>query len=179
MIVLTHAAVGYLFSKTYCDVLKMDCGSNSLFTAATIIASTVSDLDGLFGKKINQHRNTIFHTPLFWLGIVLVLFLISFLVRSLILQSYIVAISLGIFSHLFLDWFSGRTIGIRLFYPFSKKMYSLFPLRPKLGDIPLIPNKKYRDQYIRFIRFYFNNVFLAISELMILAITFYVLIFRK
>lgn len=179
MLLPTHIAVGYVFSKTYCEVLGQNCGSESLFTTIAIATSVLPDIDIFFGKKVNNHRNTIFHSPLFWLLLAFLLFLVIFFKRNYNLGIYTIAGSFGVFSHIFLDWFSGRTIGIRIFYPFSKKMYSLFALNPQIGNIPIIPSKKYIHKYIHWIEYYFKNAFLVITELTILIIFFIVIIFKR
>lgn len=139
MITVTHLGVGYVFSKTYCDLLGMQCGSEQLFTSVAMISSVLPDVDIFFGKKINEHRNTLFHTPFFWVGVIFLLTIVSIVRKSF--WPYVIASSFGVFSHLFLDWFSGRTSGIRILYPFSRKMYSLFPLNPQKGNISFIPNR--------------------------------------
>ncbi len=162
MVPLTHLVVGYLFSKTYCEMLGIPCGSEQAFTAVTIISSVFPDIDIFFGKKINEHRNTIFHAPIFWISFTTILIIYCFFNNSFL--PYSVALGFGVFSHIFLDWFSGRTIGIRLFYPFSKKMYSLFPLNPAMGNVSFLPNKNDQEKYLKFLGNYFNNPFLALAE---------------
>lgn len=156
----------------------MNCGSESLFTTVAIISSLFPDIDILFGKKINNHRNTIFHTPFFWVCLIFLSFSVGIRQKNYYLEQYTIAAAFGVFSHLFLDWFSGRTIGIRLLYPFSKKMYSLFPLKQQIGNIPLAPKKKYLNLYIPLIKLYFNNILLVLSELLILVFFILALIFK-
>lgn len=161
----THLAVGYLFSKTYCGILGMPCGSAQIFTTVSIASSLFPDIDIFFGKKVNEHRNTVLYAPIFWTSIMLLLIPYSLFNRNSL--PYIVAIGFGIFSHIFLDWLSGRTTGIRLFYPFSKRMYSLFPLNPAMGNVDILPNKKNKEKYFRWLRNFFSNPFLAIVEIFI------------
>ncbi|MCL4375116.1 metal-dependent hydrolase [Patescibacteria group bacterium] len=165
MLIPTHLAAVYLLSKGYCEGLGGLCGSESVFTTVSIIGALLPDIDIFFGKKVNEHRNTIFHTPIFWIIVLILLKIYRFFNRSL--TPYIIAIGLGVFSHLFLDWLSGRTTGIRLLYPASKKQYSLFPTDPKIGNVEILPNKRNKKRYLRWMVNYFNNRFLVGVEILI------------
>jgi len=176
MITITHLGVGYVFSKTYCELLGMHCGSEQFFTSTAMVSAILPDIDIFFGKKINEHRNTLFHTPFFWLAVIFSLAIVGSVRKSF--WPYVMAISFGVFSHLFFDWFAGRTSGIRIFYPFSRKMHSLFPLNPQKGNVSFIPNRSNKSAYISWIRFYFNNIFLVASEIMIFIIFLWILIFK-
>lgn len=169
----THLAIGYLFSKTYCGALDFSCGSEPVFMSIAVISSLFPDIDLFSGKKLNDHRNTIFHAPFLYVCLAFLFLLIGFFERKMWI--YTSAFAFGAFSHLFLDWFSGRTIGIRFFYPFSKKMYSLFPLTPSVGNMTLIPNKKNIPGFMRWLRFFFHNLFLTASEMLFLLIFLYFL----
>lgn len=167
----THLAVGYMFAKTYCDVFNLPCGSEPIFVAITIAGSLFPDIDIFFGKKINEHRNSIFHTPFLYFCLVCLFFLAGIFWEKMWI--YMIAFAFGAFSHLFLDWVSGRTIGVRIFYPFSKTTYSLFPLTPQMGNITLVPNRKNLNAYTSWLRFFFRNRFLVICEILIFLIFLY------
>lgn len=175
-----HIASGYLISKVYCNNLGLECKDPSLFTTLTIVGSLLPDVDGLFGGYLKDHRNTPFHSPLFWLFILLISYAFGFLFKYLFIQNYIIALSIGAFFHLFLDWFSGRAAGIRIFYPFSKKVYSLFPLNPEKGKVSIIPTTKEDiKKYIEFVKFFFENRFLVATEITIILTAILVWWFEK
>lgn len=159
-----HIASGYLLSKV-CYLSNINCLNNSTFTTVVIIGSLLPDIDGLAGAQIKDHRKTPFHAPFFWL----VIFISTYTVNGLMLKNsqlntYLIALNIGIFSHLLLDWFAGRTAGIRIFYPFSKKVYSLFPLNPKKGAVGMFSLKNQSA----FWKYYFENKFLLILEAIII-----------
>lgn len=176
-----HFASGYLVSKIYCNNLNLACSNDSAFTTFTIIGSLLPDIDGLFsgvfGGYLKDHRNTPFHTPFFWLCISSIIYSFGFLTKNYLIQNYIIALSFGVFLHFFLDWYGGRAAGIRIFYPFSKTIYSFFPINPEKGKIPVIPkNKKDIKKYVEFIKFYFENKILLFSEILIILSGFILLI---
>lgn len=128
-----------------------------------LIGSVLPDIDFVFFKYMKDHHNSWPHAPLFWIAIYLIFFSIGIFLRNQIIQNYNTALIIGILTHLFLDWFSGRTAGIRIFYPFSEQVFSLCPLNPKKGEVPtsIFPNK----EYIEFFKFYAQNKFLLFSEI--------------
>jgi len=158
-----HLAGDYLALK-----ITDRIGNNSLttpfFISVGMIASVLPDID-VFSSRLLKDHHTVLHTPLFWLGTFIVLFLIGQLTNSLVVKSLAVAIFLGAMTHLFLDWLSGRTTGIQIFYPFSTRQYSLYPLKPKKGEIPLtiIP-------HVDYMKFYTENIFLLAIEGVIILI---------
>ena len=131
-----------------------------------IIGALIPDIDFVFFKNIKDHHNSIPHSPLFWILVSSILYLLAFLTENTLLENYVIAFTIGVLVHLFLDWFSGRTAGIRVFYPFSKKVYSLYPLNPTEGEVStsLIPNKS----HIKFFKFYAENKFLLYVEILII-----------
>lgn len=172
MLFPTHLATGHLLLKGICLVEKTSCSQENPLNLLIMIGAIFPDIDAFFVKRVNKHRNTFMHAPLFWICFVLFSTLVGF-------QKYALAFGIGIFSHLFLDWLSGRTIGIRLLYPFSKKSYSLFPLHPEVGNIGFIPNKKNWSDYKRWLRFLFKNPFLVICEFIILISSLVVFVLNR
>lgn len=159
-----HIASGYLLSKA-CYLSNINCFNNPTFTAVLIVGALLPDVDGMFGAQIKDHRNTPFHAPLFWL----VIFISTYTVNTVMLKNsqlntYLIALNIGIFSHLFLDWLAGRTAGIRIFYPFSKKVYSLFPLNPEKGAVGMFSLKN----QAAFWKYYLENKFLVITEMLVI-----------
>ena len=157
-----HVAAGYLTTQIV-DLINPSLGFNSpgiIITA--IVAGNLPDLDVLFVKDMTKHRNTITHTPLFWMVVIGGFLVTSKMMGNDLFFQYFLALGLGVFSHFFTDWFAARGLdgGIRLLYPFSKKHYGLFPLKKekmKFEGIQTMFKKK-------FIKYYMENSFLFYSE---------------
>lgn len=120
-----HIASGYLIYKLSESSVQIHADVPVLGLA--IVGSLIPDIDGLFGNKLNNHRYTIFHAPLFWFSVVTLLYIVGVVLHSVVIQQGIGVFGVGVFIHLLLDWMSARTCGIMLWFPFSKKIYSLFP----------------------------------------------------
>ena len=143
---IAHISSGYLVYTVIAPIAKID---NVLLLIIAMAGSLAPDVDGFFGLKMNSHHNTVFHTPIFWTAV----FGISFVFGRLFFPEYISFIYvffLGIFVHLSIDWISSRTSGIRIFYPFVKKNYALFNLRPDQGDVSIFPSRNNISQWISF-----------------------------
>ena len=69
---------------------------------------------------------------------------------------------MGALLHLFTDWFTARTVGIKWFYPFSNKDYFLFSIQPEQGQVSVW--EMIIDPYFSF---YLENKFLMWSEILI------------
>lgn len=156
-----HLASGYWVYKIAADASRVD---SPLLLSLSMAGVLVPDIDGLFGKQMKDHRNTIFHAPSFWLLSFVTILAFTFLGRNESFLVYVNAFFSGVFIHLFLDWFSGRTTGVRIFYPFSKRIYALFPIHPEKGNIPVLPNK----EHFNFWKFYLENKFLVLMELLVI-----------
>ncbi len=126
-----------------------------------IIGGAIPDIDSFFYKQIKDHHDSPLHTPFVWASFFLFLLGVNYFL-NMGLQLYIFALLIGVFSHIFLDWYAGRIAGVRIFYPFSKKRYSLFPMNPDQGKVPL--KAVFTKEYIKF---YSKNRFLLISEIFI------------
>lgn len=157
-----HVAAGYLTTQVV-DLINPSLGFNSpgiIITA--IVAGNLPDLDVLFVKDMTKHRNTITHAPLFWLIVIGGFLITSKIVDNDLFFRYFLAVGLGVFSHFFTDWFAARGLegGIRLFYPFSKKHYGLYPLKKEKVKFEGIKTLFQKD----FIKYYMKNSFLFYSE---------------
>ncbi len=167
-----HLASGYWVYK----IATITPGTGSpILLGLSLAGAMTSDIDGLFGKQMRDHRNTIFHAPSFWFLAFISIRTFAFLAGNENLALYVNAFFSGVFIHLFLDWFSGRTTGIRIFYPFSKKVYALFPIHPERGNIPVFPNK----EHFAFWKFYLENKFLVLTELLVTLSPIVLLIAKK
>lgn len=174
MLTPTHIATGYIISQVFMNKFNLSQTNNLLITTIAVTGSLAPDIDGLFGLPIKDHHKTIFHTPIFWCLFILLTGFISFFVKNQLIIISIVAFGSGVFIHLFSDWLTGRTAGIMIFYPFLKKQYSLFPLNPKKGEVPIFPNKKNIKKYCEFFKYYFKNKLLVFTEILIILIAIFI-----
>jgi len=174
MLTPAHIATGYILSEVFINNFNLQGADNLLITTLTIAGSLAPDIDGLFGLQLKDHRKTVFHTPIFWGLLILIIGLIGFSIKNVLIVVSVAAFGSGIFFHLFLDWFSGRTAGIRIFYPFSERQYSLFPLKPKKGAVSVFPNKKNIKEYREFMKYYFKNKFLVFTEILIILVAIFI-----
>lgn len=163
MILPAHISGGYLALNIVNKIYpNLGLSTNGLMVAG-LVGSVLPDIDFVFFKYVKDHHNSWVHAPLFWIAIYLVIFTLGLIIKNQVIKDYSTALIIGILTHLFLDWFSGRTAGIRIFYPFSEQVFSLYPLNPKKGEVPtsIFPNK----EYIEFFKFYAQNKFLLFSEI--------------
>jgi len=175
MLPFAHLSSGYLVYAAVAHTVDLD---NVPLFGIALAGAMAPDIDGLFGAQMKDHRNTVFHAPLFWLGLSIVAFILGrIFVPTLKLP--MLTFFLSVFVHLSLDWFSARTSGIRLLYPFSKKNYSCFPLLPEKGTLPVFPDKEHLKTWVEFWRFYFSKKFLVITELLITVSPFVIYIMFK
>lgn len=162
MIIPAHLAGGYLALRLV-DKLQSEMGfRNNEMMVIGILGAILPDIDSFRFKYIKDHHDSFTHLPLFWVLAFSLACGLEILFKIQIVN-YTIALFLGIFTHLFLDWLSGRTTGIKIFYPLSKKAYSLFKINPDKGKIPisLLPNRENKD----FLVFYWENKFLFFVEI--------------
>lgn len=157
-----HVAGGYLAFKAV-TTISPEFGLNEpKIFLVTILGSILPDIDVFFYKEMKEHHNSLLHTPLFWIFIFILGYGVSLLTKNPSIKNITFALSFGVFSHFFLDWFSARRSGIRIFYPFSQKMYSLFPLNQGKWGSPFtfFPKKEQ-------VEFYVKNKFLFLTEILL------------
>ena len=167
MLISTHIATEYILSEIYINNFNLQGVDSLLITTFTIVGSLVSDIDGLSGSQMKDHRKTPFHAPLIWFSFILIILLFGIFTFNEKMMIYNIMFGFGIFFHLFLDWLGGRTTGIRIFYPFSQKQYSLFRHDSQKGAISMFPNRKNIRKYFEFVKFYFKNKILVTIEIII------------
>ena len=159
MTFFAHWSSGYLVYR----LIKGRFGrfQSSYVLGAAVLGAMAPDIDVFFGLSIRQHHNTIFHTPVFWLGLMVAgwLFLRRLAARRLLFLFTGTALL-----HLFLDWFGARAAGVRLFYPWTERVYSLYPLSPQQGEVPVFPKRGCWPLYLDYCRFYLKNKVLVVSE---------------
>ncbi len=115
-----------------------------------VVFQLLPDLDIFWARKLNEHHQSYFHSPLMWLVLYMAgIFLNSvfFFPPQWVLHTFLVQT----LSHLLLDHLSGRTAGIPFLYPLSTREYSLFPLDKRQGNMhPLRFD-------LRFLKYYMKN----------------------
>lgn len=159
-----HISGGYLALNLINKINpNLGLSTNGLMIAG-LVGSVLPDIDFVFFKYVKDHHNSWPHAPLFWIAIYLLVFALSLILKNQAIKDYSTALIIGILTHLFLDWFNGRTAGIRIFYPLSERVFSLYSLNPEKGKIPtfIFPNKEYGEF---FLKFYVQNKFLLFSEI--------------
>ena len=162
MQLITHTAVGYLIYKII-NRQHTISGVNKSWLLISAIAGALSpDLDFFFFTYVSQHHNSPFHTPLFWAVVFTLAIIVILIIKKPSAIVYLKIFLMAVLSHLFLDWEGGRSTGIMIVWPFSEKMYSLFPLQPEKGMIPTVPGW----QTLAFFKFYLENKILVGMELL-------------
>jgi hypothetical protein len=108
------------------------------------VFSILPDFDVLWSKTVNAHHSTWFHTPIFWIFVCALLSIPMYFFGAL---NIIFLAGIQVLSHLFFDLLTSRAYGIRVFYPFSEKFYSVFkPTWP-------VENFTLKDMIVGFIPF--------------------------
>lgn len=170
MVLPSHVAGGYVAISVIDSIYpNLGFGSGGLLLAG-LVGSVLPDIDFVFFKYVKDHHNSWLHTPIFWIILYVIVFIIGIVVQNNGIIIYNTAFLIGTITHLFLDWFSGRTAGIRISYPFSIKVFSLYPLNPQKGKVltSLFPTKEHRE----FFKFYAKNKFLLCFEMSLVMIGF-------
>lgn len=157
-----HVAGGYLALKVTTNIVPGLGLTEPEMLLVTILGSVLMDIDVFFYKEMRDHHNSLLHTPLFWVLIFILGYGIDWFTKNPSIKNITNALFISVFSHFLLDWFSARRSGIRIFYPFSQKMYSLFPLdQGKWGSSFRIFPKKEQ------VEFYIKNKFLFLTEILL------------
>lgn len=160
---IAHISGAYLAIKSV-DKLRSNLGLNEKSALITgVLTGLVIDIDVFFYSSLRYHHNSPLHTPLFWLVVVLLMYVVGIYRKNNKLKSLALSIFIGAYSHIFLDWISTRGAGMLLLYPFSNRIFSLFPLDPPKVNITLWESLT-SD---RFIKFYLLNPFLVVAEILV------------
>ena len=160
MFVPSHIASGYILGKVL--ILKFRPKENRyVFLVMVIIGAIIPDIDGLFSETVAGHHSII-HTPFFWLGFLALTYSIGSFGSQKNIQDLGRGFTMGAVVHLFTDWFTARTVGIKWFYPFSNQDYFLFSIQPEQGQVSVW--EMIIDPYFSF---YLENKFLMWSEILI------------
>lgn len=162
---VSHGLTGLLM-LTICEHISPDFFSNSLFLIVFAVGfSMIPDIDGLWKPMlIRDHHKSLFHAPVFWLGIGGAIMLVEYTLFSQVFGLGFLFI-LTTQSHFLFDYITAREAGIAWLYPFNKKEYSLFPMQEYVGDFDFIRSPSHlRKAYYTY---YFSNVKLLAFEIII------------
>lgn len=169
-----HVSGGYLIVEL-ADKIYPGVGFNrpdSIISA--VIGANIPDFDVFFVKKITDHRNTITHTPIFWIVLLSICFGVAEIIKNPFITLNLTSFSLGLFTHFLFDWFAARgenVGGIRLFYPWIKKHYGFKKLEKLPRDIKDHPTlKKYLPYYLKDKFLFFGEVLVILLGILIFTI---------
>jgi|GEM_PF-6093636 len=121
MTTLTHTLFGVVLAKISVDIGMIPATSQVIYPLS-IIAANLPDFDVLYVPMSKNHRASIMHTPLLWVGIIGCCYIAGLVIRPILPYVHILAI--GVISHLLLDTICMRS-GIRWLYPFSTKFFDV------------------------------------------------------
>jgi len=165
----SHLASGYILGQ----FVKRPLWTISPFMPVLLIASILPDVDVISSETVAGHHS-ILHTPICWI----VIFGLMVFAGRITQNKKIKPISLGIFLgtqlHLFTDWFTARTVGIKWLYPLSKKDYFLFNIQPENGQVKVL--EMLSDPYFSFYR---ENGFLFWTEIGLLVFTVIIFCYKQ
>lgn len=153
MFINSHLASGYLLHR-----LKI---FEKKWLVLWLISSVVPDIDGLWSKSVVEHHS-ILHTPVFWMFLCGFGWLAGYLKNNNNIKTIFIILFLGSIAHLFTDYITARTVGIKWMYPINNIDYYLFPIIPEKGNIPI-----WQMVVAPYITFYVENKVLTILELLI------------
>lgn len=104
--------------------------------AVSVVASLLPDLDAFLVDDMAKHHDGFLHAPLFWLIATFVIYVAGYPLIALVG-------GLSLILHLFTDFVTARTVGIKAWYPFSDVQYSMFETDPVYGRFnPSRPGKE-------------------------------------
>ena len=161
MIPISHAATGIFILRIF-SFFNPAVLFNLPGILIAILLSLLPDIDIFWAKKLNTHKSFL-HAPLPWILLFVILYSINFFthfVSTWILYFLIVQA----LAHILLDYITCRTAGVKIFYPFQNKEYSLFPHTKSYGNLELheIVGKKSKN----FWKHYLKNKNLVFFELL-------------
>lgn len=121
MTTLTHTLLGVVLAKISVDIGMIPMASQVIYPLG-IIAANFPDFDVLYVPMSKNHRESLLHTPLFWLSLIGIAYAATVLYPALL--PYIHILTIGVLSHFLLDTIDMRS-GIRWLYPFSTKFFNI------------------------------------------------------
>ena len=138
MVLPGHISGGYIVTKAILSILHPSFSAakiNALLIIGTL-SGELPDIDlvrlyfaGKRSKTVmdEDHRNYITHTPLVWLCVAGIIFIVGMLMSSSFTKYLSLAVLAGSWSHLLLD---SIEYGVMWLWPFSSKRYSLIKKLP-------------------------------------------------
>jgi len=123
--------------------------------------SFIPDIGGFWINELKNHHHHILHTPIIWILILIIGILFGYTKWAILIVSIIIF-------HLVTDFVTGRTAGVLIFYPFSKKEYSLEKTHPQNGNVNI--KRIFRRNFWSYVKFYFSNKILISFEVTMIVI---------
>lgn len=122
MTTLTHTLFGIVLAKASIDIGIVPQTSPIIYPLS-IIGANLPDFDELYYIRRSQnHRESLLHTPLFWLCVIGILYGSSAFYHPAL--PYVHVLSISIVSHFIFDTIDMRS-GIRWLYPFNKRFFNV------------------------------------------------------
>ncbi|MFZ2024752.1 MAG: metal-dependent hydrolase [Microgenomates group bacterium] len=121
MTTFTHTVFGIVLAKISVDTGMIPAASQVIYPLS-IIAANLPDFDVLYVPMSKNHRESLMHTPLFWLVVIGCLYVVATLYPTIL--PYIHILTIGVVSHFLMDTACMRS-GIRWLYPFNKKFFNV------------------------------------------------------
>jgi len=141
MTTLTHTLLGVVLAKISVDTGMIPATSEVIYPLG-IIAANLPDFDVLYVPMSKNHRESLLHTPLFWLAIIGIAYAAAALYPAFL--PYIHILALGVLSHFVLDTIDMRS-GIRWLYPFNTKFFNILH---SVKDMHLENKKEFLKTYL-------------------------------
>ena len=158
---ISHIFSGFLILRIFMEINPDIYSKSAIFIILSVVFSNLPDIDILWSKTLNEHHNSPLHAPLFWIIISATMLII--LPRLAFLTFLMIT---NVLFHLFSDYLTGRTAGIPLLFPFSKKEYSLKRLNKSKGNFHPINLK----EYVKFNKYYLKDKLLVAIEGVVLVL---------
>ena len=167
MFINSHIASGYILAKTNLFEKK--------WILLWLLAAVIPDIDGLWSSSVVDHHS-ILHTPIFWVVLCSGGWILGHINGNNDFKIISSIIFIGSFLHLFTDYITARTVGVKWLYPFNNTDYYLFDISPENGNIPI-----WQMIIPPYIFFYMENKVLTIFEILInlIALILYFFPFKK
>ena len=147
MIPVSHALSGFIVLLPLVQTGVVEPSSFNIFLA--VFFSVLPDIDGLWNPSLEEHHASLLHAPVFWIVLSSVFFVAN-------LYNAAVLMLVSTLFHLFSDYLTALTTGVRLFYPFSEKDFHLFSLNSE-PDGNFNPSNPSKNQLNEFLGLYLNQ----------------------
>lgn len=131
---------------------------NGFLIALAVIASLIPDVDGFYTDELRDHHDGYLHAPIFWAAVTILVYFLGF-------PSVATIGGISVFFHLFTDYVTARTVGIKILYPFSNQDFSLYKVESDYGIMN--PSNPDKEDLIRLLNYYKQNRLLVLFEALI------------